>query len=431
MKVLYTANSAKAKIENVLYDAFTNNGIVGLPTKDKHIVQLEFKDVFNLPSAFSKVEDLKDTITTKDLTRFIETSVTRIVREALEPNLLIVPMLFQAIQYEGPGRSVEIGSMGAIHAATVPEGGEYPEVEFNFGDGDMVQVGLEKHGLKLRVTEEVISDNLFDVFGLWLRMAGRALARHKEQYGMKLLSDMGIDVFNNDNPSGSELGATTGRAIDGSKNNTMTTNDIFDLYTYLYLRGFMPNVLLMNPLAWKTFMTDAETREIVLQGAVLASRQLPEGSPAPGYGTGHNGLGLRTTATGVPLDDPNKVAGNNPFVTSLNPLGATFYIAPRYLPTPITVIVSPHVPYVPATGAAKPKTDIIMADSTRCGILITKEGVSLDEWNDPERDIRAMRIKERWGMALFEQGKGVAVARNVTIDRNYSFENVNQVTITP
>jgi hypothetical protein len=93
----------------------------------------------------------------------------------------------------------------------------------------------------------------------------------------------------------------------------------------------------------------------------------------------------------------------------------------------MTVLVSPHVGY-DASGA-KPKTDIMMADSSRAGILITKEGVSLDQWNDPERDIRAMKIKERWGMALFEQGKGIAVARNITIDRNYSFENVNQVTL--
>jgi len=427
MKVIGQNNSTLNKLEQILYDAFTNNGVVGLPTKDKHIVKMEFNDIFDLPRAFKEVDELKDTVTTKDLTRFIETSVSRVIREALEPNLVVVPNLFQEVRYEGPGRSIEIGSVGAFHAATVPEGAEYPETEFNFGEGDMIQVGIEKHGLKMRVTEEVISDNLFDVFGLWLRMAGRALARHKEQYGIKLINDFGYDVFNNDDPSSAELGATNGRGIDGSKNNTMTVDDIFEMYAWLFVRGFVPDTLLMNPLAWKMFMTDPETREIVLKGATLATNRLPNGSPAPGFGTGHQGMGLRTTATGVALDDPNKVAGNNPFVTTLNPLGASFYIEPRYLPTPVKVIVSPHVPYDPS--GAKPKTDIIMADSNRAGILITKEGVSLDQWNDPERDIRAMKIKERWGMALFEQGKGVAVARNITIDRNYVFENVNQVTL--
>ena len=62
---------------------------------------------------------------------------------------------------------------------------------------------------------------------------------------------------------------------------------------------------------------------------------------------------------------------------------------------------------------------------------MTKEGVSMDEWNDPERDIRAMKIKERWGMALLAQGKGVSVAKNVVIEDNYSFENVNQAELNP
>ena len=66
-----------------------------------------------------------------------------------------------------------------------------------------------------------------------------------------------------------------------------------------------------------------------------------------------------------------------------------------------------------------------MADSTNCGLLMTKEGVSMDEWNDPERDIRAMKLKERWGMALLAQGKGVACARDVVLTDHYVFDNVN------
>jgi hypothetical protein len=40
-----------------------------------------------------------------------------------------------------------------------------------------------------------------------------------------------------------------------------------------------------------------------------------------------------------------------------------------------------------------------------------------------------MKIRERWGMQLLEQGKGVAIARNVVIARNYVFENTNSVTL--
>jgi len=429
MKILSTENTTLDKLEQVMYDAFTNNGVVGLPTEDKHVVKLEFRDLFDLPETFKKSEvEMQDTFTTKDLTRFIETSITRVIREAIEPNLIVVPNLFQTVNYEGPGRSIEIGSIGAFNAATVPEGSEYPEVEFNFGQGDMVMVGIEKHGLKMRITEEVVKDNLFDVFGLWLRMTGRALARHKEQYAITLINDFGYDVYNNDDTSAAELGGTNGRAIDGAYNNTMNVDDIFEMYAWLALRGFTPDTLLMNPLAWKMFMTDPETREIVMKGATLATNRLPNGGGASTFGTGHQGLGLRLDPTGVPLGHSTKIPGNNPFVTTLNPLGASFEIAPRYLPTPLRVLVSPHISYDPS--GAKPKTDIMMIDSSRAGILLNKEGVSLDQWNDPERDILAMKVKERWGMALFEQGKGVAVARNITIDRNYTFDNVNSASLT-
>jgi len=433
MKILSTNRTGEQILNDLVYNVFTNNGVVGLPKEDKTIVQLGFNDLFSIPEELKSIPEIADTVTSKDLTRFIETSISRVVRDAIEPELVVVPNLFTDIRYEGPGRQVEIGSLGAFHAAEVPEGGEYEEVEFNFGEGHMIQVGISKHGLKMRVTEEVIEDNLFDVFGLWLRMAGRALARHKEEYGIKLVNDMGIDVFDNSSPSTADIGSCSGRGIDGAQNGSMTVDDIFEMYAYLYLRGFAPDTLLMNPLSWKVFMTDPETREIIFKGATLATNRLPGGSYSKAFGTGFAGLGARTTATGRGFDsstggDDNRVAGNNPFVTSLNPLGATFQIAPSYLPSPLRVIVSPHVTYKTATvgSATKHVADIIMADSSRCGLLLSKEEPSIDEWNDPERDIRAMKIKERWGMGLFEQGKGIAVARDVVIEKNYVFDNVNQ-----
>ena len=71
------------------------------------------------------------------------------------------------------------------------------------------------------------------------------------------------------------------------------------------------------------------------------------------------------------------------------------------------------------------------ADGTWGGPEGCKEGVSVDEWNDPERDIRAMKLKERWGMALLAQGKGVACARDVVLKDNYVFENSNAVKLGP
>jgi len=444
VKVTRQSNK-QAQAQQLIYDIFTNNGIVGVENedRDKLNLQFDFKDVFSIDRALeNEMPEFKDVFYTEDLTRYIGTSITRVVEEALEPELLVVPNLFQNIQYEGPGRTVEIGSMGAIHAAEVPEGAEYEETDFNYGEGYIIQLGIAKHGLKMRVTEEVITDNLFDVFGLWLRMAGRALARHKEEYGIKLLNDMGYTVFDNMDPDGSDSGeaaikgTTTGRGIDGKANGSMTVSDIFDMWIFGYLRGFNYDTLVMNPLAWKVFMNDPKAREILLANGALTSNRGPAGSGAnTGFGVGSFGkLGYKYDPTGNAYPGAGSVPGVDPFSQNLNPLGSTFNIAPRYLPSPLKILVSPFVSYSEAdyaVGGATTDdlyvTDIIMADSQNAGVLMTKEGVSMDEWSDPERDMRAMKIKERWGMALLSQGKGVAVARNIAIKDNYVFDNVNSV----
>ena len=430
--------SKQAHAQKLIYDIFTNNGVVGVETedRDKLSLQFDFNDVFKIDSVMKTegLDEFKDVFFTEDLTRFIGTTVTSIVQEAVEPELLVVPNLFKSIAYEGPGRTVEIGGVGALHAAEVPEGQEYPEADFSYGDGYIIQLGIAKHGLKLRITQEVIDDNLFDVFGMWLQMAGRALARHKEEYGIMLLNDMGITVADNGQANDdTELGHMSGRDIAGNFNGTMTANDIFDMWVYGYLRGFNYDTLLMNPLAWKVFMNDDKAREIFFSNGVIASNRQPDGSGASTFGAGFGGLGYKSDPYGNDYNNlaANQLAGPNPFTQNLNPLGASFNIAPKYLPSPLKIIVSPHVGYGSSTvgGKAVKVTDIMMADSQNAGLLMTKEGISMDEWADPERDIRSMKIKERWGMALLAQGKGVAVAKNVVIADNYQFENSNTATL--
>lgn len=438
MKVRKTTKK-QAQAQQLIYDVFTNNGVVGFETEDRDKLELhfDFKDVFRIDNALAnELPEFKDVFYTEDLTRYIGTSITRVVEEALEPELLVVPNLFQQIKYEGPGRTVEIGSLGAIHAAEVPEGQEYEEAEFNYGQGYIIQLGIAKHGLKMRVTEEVIADNLFDVFGLWLRMAGRALARHKEEYAIKLINDSGYTVFDNGSPDDAIIGTTNGRNIEGVPNGSMTTSDIFDMWIFGYLRGFNYDTLLINPLAWKVFMNDTKLRETLLSNGAVASNRGPDGSGSnTGFGVGSFGnKGYQYNSTGNMYPNGSQIPGVDPFTTQLNPLGSTFNIAPKYLPSPLKILVSPFVEYREANYAAGAGAsgdddlyvcDIIMADSQNAGLLMTKEGVSMDEWNDPERDVRAMKIKERWGMALLAQGKGVAVARNVAIQDNFDFDNVN------
>jgi hypothetical protein len=403
-------NDKRNKFYNV-YDAFQNRG-----------------RILDKDGNFHKFE-LKDLVTREDLMRFVPQTVETVVREAIEPNLFIVDRLFQRISIER-GSRIQIGALGALEAARVGQAGEYQEKTLDLDGGDMIALTTDKHGLKISLTEEVLRDNLWDVVNVWLRAAGRALARHKERQAAKIVSEMGYDVFDNVNPTNSYAGVTTGRDITGAANGSMTANDIFEMYAYLLNRGFTPDIVMMHPLAWKTFMTDTEMREVVLAGNTVASNRAPNGSYSPNYPTTHNGFGLRSLATGNAQTSGNTVKGASPWVQTLNPLGATFNIAPKYLPSPLEVIVTQYVPFTYGSALyerldAGCRTNVVMVDSSNCGVIGQSQEVTTDRWTDPERDIENIKMREEYGFAILEQGKSIAVARNINIARNYNFENAN------
>ncbi len=402
------------KFYNV-YDAFQNRG-----------------RILDKDGNYNKFE-LKDLVTREDLMRFIPQTVETVVREAIEPNLFIVDRLFQRITIER-GSRIQIGALGALEAARVGQAGEYQEKTLDLDGGDMIALTTDKHGLKISLTEEVLRDNLWDVVNVWLRAAGRALARHKERQAAKIISEMGYDVFDNINPTNSYAGVTTGRDITGTANGSMTANDIFEMYAYLLNRGFTPDVVMMHPLAWKTFMCDTEMREVVLAGNTVVSRRAPNGEAPMAWGTSHNGFGFRTSQTGNMQTSGNTIKGASPWVQTLNPLGNTFNIAPRYLPGPLEVIVTQYVPFSYGGALyeridAGCRTNVVMVDSSNCGVIGQSQEVTTDRWTDPERDIENIKMREEYGFAILEQGKGIAVARNIAIARNYNFENANSQTL--
>jgi hypothetical protein len=229
-------------------------------------------------------------------------------------------------------------------------------------------------------------------------------------------------VYDNSSPTTAELGYTTGRDIAGAMNGTMTLNDTFDMWAYLALRGFTPDTIIMSPLAWKVFAIDPQLREIVLKGAVLATRRMPLGAGATGFNDPFSGLGLKMTATG-------DTAGSSAWTQNLTPVQASWNVPPSYLPSPIKVLVSHLVPFIERDGK-KPLTNIIMCDSQRCGILVQRDSPTTDEADIFTNDTHVVHVFERYGMNMFDQGKGCVIAKNVVIDQNYVFDNQNSQTLT-
>ena len=370
------------------------------------------------------IEELRDLITTEDILPLLPKVVTRVIAEAIEPNLLVVPNLFTLLNIP-TAQHIEIASIGALTASRVSQGQEFPQQTLSYDTaGQSVAITVAKYGLAVNIAQEVIDDSMFDVMTLWLRAAGAALARLKESLGMKLLDATGITVFDNNNPTGSEIGITTGRNIAGTANGTMTMNDLFDMYVYGAQRGFIPDTMLINPLSWKVFAVDSLMREVVMNGAILASRRMPLGSFAPGWQAWLQGLGTKIGPYGAPDN-----SGPSAFTNALNPLGATFNAPPNVaLPSPLKVIVTHVVPFT-SRGQQDPLANVILCDSQRAGVLVQAKEPETAEADIFSRQIHQVQISERYGMGIFDQGKGVWVARNVVAGRNYVFDNVNQVTL--
>lgn len=345
--------------------------------------------------------------------------ISNIVKEAVEP-LQIGTSLLTRINYSY-GQTITFGSVGAITAADIPEGGEYPERSMS-GGGATVTATIGKSGVAVRVTDEMIRYSQFDVIGMHLRAAGRALARHKEQKIFNLIRALGTTVFDNVTPARSAKGVTTGRSMNGSANGAVTVDDIFDTYAQILTQGFMPNTLLMHPLTWTMFVKDAQLRAFALMsggGPFFAGHTGNPASRAPWGG----GLSMSGGQNIIPGQTDGGHSGAA--AAAAHALQASELIdhpqdissapqLPGYLGLPFRIIVSPFVPFDPR----RKLTDIYMFDSSELGVLIVDEDITTEEFDDPRVDIRKIKIRERYGLGILNEGQAIGKLANVHVVPN-------------
>ena len=356
--------------------------------------------------------ELKDALAVPNAPMLMPKVISNIVKEAQEP-LLIGTSLLQRINYSY-GQTITFPSVGAMVAADIAEGMEYPERSLQMG-GATVTANIGKSGLAVKVTEEMVMYSQFDVIGMHLRAAGRALARHKEIKIFDMIRAMGVTVFDNLNPTVSVNGVTTGRDLSGSGNGSVTMDDVFDCYAQIITQGFFPNTLLMHPLTWTMFVKDATLRAFVLAnggGSYFATWTGNPAGMAPWDNSSQGGLGVS--------GGQNIMPGGN--AAGLQPSPLTDYpqtinsgpTLPGYMNIPFRVIVSPYVPYDPR----RKLTDIYMFDSSELGVLIVQHDVMTDEFNDPRVDILKIKLKERYGLGILNEGKAIATMKNVHVVPN-------------
>lgn len=185
---------------------------------------------------------------------------------------------------------------------------------------------------------------------------------------------------------------TTGRAEDGTFNDTMTIEDFLDLVLAMMANDMNPTDIIMHPLAWVIFARNSMIGNGLTYGAFGAQQVHPWGATqgTPGF------AGLQADAGPQKLImSPDQVQGR--------------------LPVPISISFSPFVRF---DKRAK-KFDMYCLDRSSVGVIVQKEALSTDNWSDPERDVRMLKVKERYGVGILNNGRGITVARNIAVAPTY------------
>lgn len=355
--------------------------------------------------------NIKDALSVPDAPLLLPKVISNVVREAAEP-LLVGTSLLQRINYSY-GQTITFPAVGALTAADIAEGQEYPEQRLAMG-GATVTAQIGKSGVAIKVTEEMIRYSQFDVIGMHLRAAGRALARHKEVKIFNMIKALGVCVFDNANPTRSLKGVTTGRSLDGSPNGSVTMDDIFDCFAQVMTQGFMPDTLLMHPLTWVMFVKDPTLRAFAMMngGGTFFANWTGQVNQQYAANASQGGLGI---GAGQNIAEGGNAAGlaASP-LTAYNPQMNSGPVIPGYLGMSFRIIVSPLVPFDPR----RKLTDIFMFDSRELGALIVDEEVTTEEFVDPKVELRKIKLRERYAVAVLNEGQGIATIKNVRVVPN-------------
>ena len=355
---------------------------------------------------------IKDALAMWEAPLFIPKVINNVIQEAVEP-LLIGTGLLQRIPFQ-VGTMIDMPVMGAVDGDfDVGEEEAFPELRVTYGPGHQIS-RIGKQGVAVKFTEEVIRYSQFDVVTMAVRQAARALARNKEEKIFKMLYSVARVTHDNNVPADAAFGTTTGRALDGSQNGSLTMDDIFEMFAQVMHNGWIPDMLLVHPLTWLMFTQDAQLKAF----AQAAQGPYPYGqwsgqAAQQDFPGGFSGEGATGGNAAAKVPGARNVAGGAENLGQ-SQLMSSAPVIPSYLGIPFRVVVSPFVPYDAGTNT----TTILMADSSQLGFYIEDHPAQTSEWQDPETDILKIKIKERFTLRERNRGLGIAVAKNVVVTSN-------------
>lgn len=361
----------------------------------------------------------QDLVRASEITPLLQESMEILIREPVEPNMVITP-LFNRVQAQGLNTQILAGAMGAVYAGDVQEHGTYPEVNFQMG-GAVSTAYIGKSGIAASFTDEALRYSTFDIMAKNLELMGNALVRHKEQKAVQFLKQLGTSLFDNLNPAQSIYGVTTGRGMndDGTAlqgNGSLSMDNLMRAMAHMSEEGFTPNILLMHPLFYYSFIQDPVLRNMMLAhgGGSIFNPYTGEPGPLAPYSNG--ALGARGPSNGTRVVNPRGTGTNGSAqgesITSVLERSQLMSSAPKlpgYFPFNFQIIVSPLCPYDPEAELG----DIFLLSGGNVGFHLVDEAPTTVEWRDENTETVKVKIRERYGFAVAHEGQGVGVLKNV------------------
>lgn len=361
----------------------------------------------NIHGDFSKGRaSIQEAITSTDTVKLIPKVIEGKLREAAEPEYLGT-RFFQTVKVDGGNSAVYVVPViGEVTAYEVGEATRYKETSFDVTtiENATLEIRVKKVGVRVSITEEAISDSSWDILGINVRKMGRAMARYKEEMIFSAFSTKGHTVFDNSLRTHQPAAGTTGLGKDGQYNDTLSVEDFLDLTLALMGNGYNPTDVIMHPLTWVVFARNSMIGNGLTFGALGGNNVHPnggiQGTPAA-FGMANNGNGQKMIMT------PDQVQNR--------------------LPIPMAINFSPWVKFDKLTK----RFDMYVVDKSEVGIVAQREGLSTGNWTDPEKDIRNLKCKERYGIGILNNGRAITVAKNIAVAPSYPAAPVISISNTP
>ena len=332
--------------------------------------------------------NMNEALRANDMSILFPKVISDVMMKPKEPLMIGQTLLAKTVHIDNV-RSVEFPTLGALQAFDMGETMEYREQLLSIGE-EASEVKTNKVGLMVALSEEVINDSMWDILSLYMEAAGYALDRFKEQKIFNEFSNHGHVVF--DNALANAALNTGGKDSLQVSNGAITFDDFIDVMGGLIANEYIPTDILMHPLAWTVFAKDP-----VLRNVFYTQSQVGQ-----------------TIWSAMPDFDQQM---NMPWNMSYQ----------------VTPFAQMNLNYVIPTGpfsglAAANVTNITILDRQNACVVLQREDVMIDKFDDPRRDIQMMKFRERYGIGTLNGGRAIAQAKNVRCVPNYRpIEAVYQV----